>query len=145
MNYTINDKGNEVLFYEKFGNGTWTEGACLDREAGPEANELSWDNLSGEKLEKWAIENGYKDEISKAKHNDLQKKKISQKDNIMRMPTHNEAVRIARISTYLKKKWWKKWLIDKEVIVGDEGQSSIEFIDVKNIINIWESIKKRPR
>ena len=69
MKFSVDDKGNEVYFYEKLIDGTYERGARLDREAGDDANELAWDNWSGEELEKWAVKNGYEDEISKAKHN----------------------------------------------------------------------------
>lgn len=71
MNFSVDDKGNEALFYEQFNDGTWAQGALLDREAGPDANDLAWDNWSGEALEKWAIENGYKDAIAQAKRRDF--------------------------------------------------------------------------
>jgi len=67
MKFSVDDKGNEAIFYEKMKDGTWEKGACLDREAGPNADEYTWDNWSGEELEKWAKENGYKDEFLKAK------------------------------------------------------------------------------
>ena len=40
---------------------------CFDREAGDSADELAWDNSSGQELEDWAKEKGYFDEIMKAK------------------------------------------------------------------------------
>ncbi len=66
MNFSVDDKGNEVNFFEKLEDGTWEKGARLDREAGDNANKLAWDNWSGEELEEWAKKNGYKDEISEA-------------------------------------------------------------------------------
>ena len=71
MDFSVDDKGNEALFYEQFEYGTWAQGACLDREASPDANDLAWDNWSGGKLEKWAIENGYGNETSEAKRQDF--------------------------------------------------------------------------
>lgn len=67
MNFSVDDKGNEANFFEKLEDGTWEKGARLDREAGNNANELAWDNWSGEELEKWAKNNGYENEISEAK------------------------------------------------------------------------------
>lgn len=61
--FSVDDRGNVVDFYEKMDDGTWESAARLDREVGVNANELAWENWSGERLVKWAEENGYKDEI----------------------------------------------------------------------------------
>lgn len=58
--YSADDRGNVVDFY--FGD---EQIACLDREAGDKANEKTWDG--GEDVTKWAIGNGYKEEIEEAK------------------------------------------------------------------------------
>lgn len=63
MYFSVDDKGNEAIFYKKADDGSFEKCARLDREAGEDANELFWDNWSGEELEKWAFENGYSDEI----------------------------------------------------------------------------------
>lgn len=60
--FSADDRGNVVDFYEKC-EGTWEQCARLDRGSGEDANELFWDNWSGEELEKWAFQNGYVDEI----------------------------------------------------------------------------------
>ena len=64
--FSVDDKGNEAIFYEKMEDGTWEKGARLDREAGKNANILAWENWSGKELECWAKENGYFDEILEA-------------------------------------------------------------------------------
>lgn len=66
MNFSADDRGNVVDFYEKMEDGTWEQGARLDREAGDDANSLSWDNWFGDELEEWAKKNGYEDEILEA-------------------------------------------------------------------------------
>jgi hypothetical protein len=66
-NFCVDDRGNVANFFEEYEDGTWGKGACLDREAGDNANELAWDNWSGEELERWAKANGYKDEILEAR------------------------------------------------------------------------------
>jgi len=67
--FSVDDRGNVVDFYELMEDGTWEKTARLDREAGVDANTLCWLNESGEKLEEWAKQNGYEDEIIEAKHN----------------------------------------------------------------------------
>jgi len=62
---------------------------------------------------------------------------------------HNENVRIARVATYLKKRWWNKHkdgafinptCVDK---IGWDGIHSIEFPDVRNVLAIHKAIQKR--
>ncbi len=64
--FSVDDRGNEVNFYVRMDDGTFEPGARLDREAGPSANENFWDNWSGDDLEEWAKENGYRDEIAES-------------------------------------------------------------------------------
>ncbi len=64
--FSVDDRGNEVNFYERMDDGTFEPGARLEREAGKDANSLSWDNWSGDELEEWAKENGYRDEIAES-------------------------------------------------------------------------------
>lgn len=64
--FSVDDRGNVVDFYEKMEDGTWEQTARLDREAGEDANSLCWLNESGDELEKWAMKNGYEDEILEA-------------------------------------------------------------------------------
>ena len=67
MEFSADDRGNVVDFYEKMEDGTWEQGARLDCEAGDDANSLCWVNWSGDKLEEWAKANGYNDAILEGK------------------------------------------------------------------------------
>ena len=64
--FSVDDKGNEAIFYEKMSDGTIEPQARLYREAGTDANELTFENWAGEKLKQWANENGYESEILEA-------------------------------------------------------------------------------
>ena len=64
--FSVDERGNEVNFYERMDDGTFEPGARLDREAGKDANSLLWDNWSGDDLEEWAKENGYGNEIAES-------------------------------------------------------------------------------
>lgn len=62
--FEVDDRGNVVDFFEKQDDGTWDKAARLNREAGPAANEYSWECWGSSKMEEWARQNGYNDEIS---------------------------------------------------------------------------------
>jgi len=66
-NFSCDDRGNVVDFWEKMKDGTWEKVAVLDRECGENCDESEWLNESGDELEKWAKNNGYKEEIFEAK------------------------------------------------------------------------------
>ena len=59
-NFSVDDRGNVVQFYDDSDEIV----ATLDREAGPNADELLWDG--GKEVTEWAIANGYAQEIAKA-------------------------------------------------------------------------------
>lgn len=66
--YSVDDKGNEAIFYEREPGFDWERAAVLDMEAGPEANEPAWHNFSGAEVEMWARDNGYNEDITEAKN-----------------------------------------------------------------------------
>lgn len=66
-NFSIDDRGNVVDFYEEYEDGTFEPVARLDREAGPPGNVDSvttWNG--GDGVTSWAQQNGYADEIATA-------------------------------------------------------------------------------
>jgi len=62
--YQVDDRGNIAQFYEVESGDII---ATLDREAGPNANDLAWDG--GDEVTKWAKANGYDEEIEEAINN----------------------------------------------------------------------------
>lgn len=63
--YTIDDRGNVAQFYE-LASGDIV--ATLDREAGPQGSVDSVTTWDGDKnVTKWAVDNGYAEEIKNAK------------------------------------------------------------------------------
>ncbi len=59
--YTVDDRGNVVEFYEVVSGDII---ATLDRESGENGDETTWDGAKN--ITDWAIKNGYADEIKDA-------------------------------------------------------------------------------
>lgn len=55
--YTVDDRGNVAQFYEEIEGEPGEIVATLDREAGPSANEVTWDG--NPEVTAWAVTNGY--------------------------------------------------------------------------------------
>jgi hypothetical protein len=65
--FSVDDRGNVVDFYEKLPDGTWDQCARINREAGPPNDcdaVTTWNG--GESVTTWAKINGYEDEINDA-------------------------------------------------------------------------------
>ena len=67
MKFSVDDRGNEAIFYKHFDDGSWERVAVLNRESGPPpCNQCAWQCDSSE-CEKWAMQYGYACEIMLAK------------------------------------------------------------------------------
>ncbi len=65
--FVYDDRGNEVIFYEKMLDGSWGKVANLNREAGPPpCNQVAW-HCDNPECEIWAKQQGYEAEILLAK------------------------------------------------------------------------------